>query len=202
MKRTAFWLCTVILMGVTSAPAQYHGGGGHHGGGSPSGPTPETKANDVSGFERAIALQATPEQTVQFDRLRASTRQARTRAQELLLLPAAADNADWLRKAGPLSDAVVDAQDEGDKFLQSFSKEQREGLKKIVKRLQKLDSELTSGGKDLDRSLHQEAASADQIAGVAGRLDKALGDLQSEQRTLAEEMGIQDNKPPLSAEDK
>ena len=203
MKRTTWLLCCVVILAVApSALAQYHGGGGHHAGASPSGPTPETKANDVSGFERAVALQATPEQAVQFDRLRASAREARRRAQELLLLPVTADKADWLRKAGPLSDAVLDTQDESDKFLQSFSKEQQEGLKKIVKRLQKVDSELTSGSKALDRSLHQDATSGDQISGIAERLDKALGALQSEQRALAEEMGIQDNKQSLSAEDK
>ena len=199
MKRTTLLLCcAVVLAASPSAPAQHHGGGGHHAGAS--GPTPET--NDVSGFERAVALQATPEQAVQFERLRASTREARRRAQEILLLPVTADKTEWIRKAGPLSDRVVDAQDDNAKFLLSFSKEQQQGLKKIVKKLQKADSELTSGNKALDRSLQPDAAGGDQIAGIVERLDKALGDTQSEQRALAEEMGIQDNKPSLSAEDK
>ena len=191
MKRTVLWTCcTLALMGAPSALAQYHGGG-HRNSGAVSGPTPDTRNDDLKDFERIVALQASPDQIVQFERLRASTREARRRAQELLLLPSAADKTDWISKAGPLSDAVVDAQDDNDKFLQSFSKEQREGLKKILKKLQRADSELTSGSKALDRSLHQNVAGGDQIPDIIERLDKALGDFQFQQLAIAPEMGIQ-----------
>ena len=86
---------------------------------------------------------------------------------------------------------VEEALAENERFLLSFSKEQKDGLKKFFKQLQKAASEITSDKKTLSRDLESDAAGGEQIAGVIEKLQKALDHFQSEQLAIAAEMGIQ-----------
>jgi hypothetical protein len=179
-----------ILIGAQSALGQYsggHGGGHRHDGGSPSGPTADTASGDIKGFERAVALQATPDQSAQFQRLSASTQDARRRSQQMLQVLASGKT---LGNVDPLANAIEEAQSDSEKFLQSFSKEQEDGLKKLTKKLRKLDSELTARSRVLGRGL-QNHTPDEQLSAALQKLDQALGDFQSQQRALAAEMGIQ-----------
>jgi len=192
VKRTLLLVLGIVVLISQSAIAQYGGGGGHrHGGGSsPSGPTADTKNGDLKGFERAVALQATPDQISQFQRLTASTQVARKRAQELLELSAKGNKLNWINSTYPLTNGLEETQSESDKFLGSFSKEQEDGLKKLAKKLRKSDSEVGSQSKTLSQDVERQ--SDEHIIAALQKLEKALADFQSQQLAIAAEMGIQD----------
>jgi hypothetical protein len=192
VKPTALYIFCVL--GLISAPlafAQYHGGGGHRNGGGVSGPTPDTSNSDIRGLQRAMAVQATPDQIVQFRQLNDSTQSARRRLQELLKLPASTPKPDWVHNTYPMTSDVEEALAENERFLQSFTKEQKDGLKKFSKQLLKADSAITNDNKKLSRDLESDAVGGAQIAGTIERLKKALDDFQSQQLAIAAEMGIQ-----------
>ena len=191
MKRTLLLVLGIVVLISQSAIAQYGGGGGHRHGGdsSPSGPTADTKNGDLKGFERAVALQATPDQISQFQRLTASTQVARKRAQELLELSAKGNKLNWINSTYPLTNGLEETQ-ESDKFLGSFSKEQEDGLKKLAKKLRKSDSEVGSQSKTLSQDVERQ--SDEHIIAALQKLEKALADFQSQQLAIAAEMGIQD----------
>jgi vacuolar-type H+-ATPase subunit H len=183
----------IVLLLAPSALAQYGGGGGgggqhHNRGGSGSGPTPDTSSGDIKGFERAVALQATSDQVAQFRTLMASTSEARKRTQEMLQLAVSGKS---FGNADKLADAIEEAQSDNQKFLQGFSKEQEEGLKKLTKKLRKSDSELSGQTKALVRGVERRT-SDDQLAPALQKLEKTLSDFQSDQLAVAAEMGIQD----------
>src|SRR4051812_37209758 len=131
--------------------AQHHGG--HRSSGSASGPTADTRSGDIRGFERAVALQATPDQVTQFQSLQYSMETAQKSSQELLRISKSGNQLDITHAAHPLSNAVDTVQSDNHKFLDSFTKEQQDGLKKFAKRLRKLDSEITSHSKSLNQDL-------------------------------------------------
>ena len=189
MKPSIWLFCGVILL-VTPQTllAQRRGS---HGAGGGRGPTGVSQSDDMKSFERTVALQATPEQVAQFQRLSASTGAARKSAQDFLQLSASSGNPELTHYADPLSDALEEAQSENDKFLQSFSKEQQSGLKKIAKKLRKADSEITSQSKALSQQLERGGTAGKQVGAIAEKLDKALSDFQSGQLAIATEMGIQ-----------
>jgi hypothetical protein len=192
VRRTLALVFGVSIMVAQAATAQYHGGGGgghRHNEGVPSGPTPETKNNDLKGFERAVLLQATPEQIAQFQRLTSSTQTARKRAQQLLQLSANGNKLNWINSTYPLTNGLEEAQGDNEKFLGSFSKEQEDGLKKLIKKMRKADTDITSQSKALSQNL--DGGSDEQIVSQLQKIEKTLGDLQSQQLAIGSEMGIQ-----------
>jgi hypothetical protein len=192
LKRTIFLICSTLALAIAaSALAQYHGGEGHRNGAGVSGPTPDTKNNDLKAFERAVALQATPEQLTQFRQLSASTRAARESARELLRVPESASKSDWIHSSYPLTNELEETGADNDKFLLSLSSEQEAGLKRLTKKLRKAASEVTHQSKLLNLSLEKDDLAGKQVADLVQKLDKALADLQSEQLAIASEMGIQ-----------
>jgi hypothetical protein len=192
VKRVTLIVCCTLVLTSGSAFAQYQGGGGgHHNVAPPPGPTPETKNNDLKGFERAVALQATPEQIAQFRELSASTEAARKNAQDLLRLPETASKPDWIHTSYPLTNELEETTADNDKFLLSLSKEQEQGLKKLTKKLRKTGSELTSQSRALILNLEKDDLDGKQMADLVQKLDKALSDLHSQQLAIAAEMGIQ-----------
>jgi len=151
---------------------------------------------DYDTFTRKVALQATPEQMAQFQRLRASTQAARNNAQEIMRYTTAGNQPDLFHHTHPLTDAVDEALDDNERFLLSLSAEQQAGLKKFSKKLRKSDSVLDGHNKALSKSLDHGEIDPEQIAALVGRVDKALSDFQSEQSQLAAEMGIQTRGNP------
>jgi len=192
VKRTLALLFGLVVLIAQAAVAQYGGGGGghRHSESVPSGPTPETRNNDLKGFERAVALQASPEQIAQFQRLTASTQSAHKRAQDLLQLSAKGNQLNWVNATYPLTNDLEEAQADNDKFLGTFSKEQESGLKKFTKKLRKSDSEIGSHAKALSQNADREGADS-EIVTTLQKLEKTLADLQSQQLAIAAEMGIQ-----------
>jgi len=199
VKRTLALVFGLSILIAQSAIAQYHGGGGgghRRSEGVPSGPTPETKNNDLKGFERAVMLQATPEQIAQFQRLTSSTQSARKRAQQLLQLSGNGNKLNWINSTYPLTNGLEETQADNEKFLGSFSKEQEDGLKKLTKKMRRADSEITGQSKALSHNL--ENGSDEQIVSLLQKLEKTLSELQSQQIAIGSEMGIQPPGQPRS----
>lgn len=189
VKRLTWLVCgMVLLMSPRALLAQRRGGQGG-GPGRPSAGVSNT--DDLKDFKRAVALQATPDQVIQFQGLTKSTKAARKGAQALLQLAEDASKPDLFQSTNPLTSAVEEAQTDNEKFLQSFSVVQKSGLKDVTKRLGKANSDVTKQGKALTRGLGHSVIDGKHIAGVAEKLDKALSDFQAKQLAVGTEMGIQ-----------
>src|SRR5882757_5481059 len=104
MNRLLWLVCGIaLLMNPYALLAQRHGG---HGGGSAGAPGGVSSTDDLKDFKRAVALQARPDQVVQFRRLTESTQVARRSAQDLLQLAENANKTDLLRSTDHLAGAL------------------------------------------------------------------------------------------------
>ena len=195
MNRLIWLVCgIVLLMNPHILLAQRRGG--HGGGPGRRAPAGGSGTDDLKDFKRAMALQASPDQVVQFQRLNESTQVARKSAQDLLKLAENPSKTDLFRPTNVLASALDEAQTDNEKFLQTFSAVQKSGLKEITKKLGKANSDVTKGSKALTRGLERPPIGGQQISGVAEKLDKALSDFQARQLAIAKEMGIQSEGSP------
>jgi hypothetical protein len=176
-----------------AANAQRHGGGS---GGSLAGssslnaysrPYGVDEKDSLKDFHEVLALQATSEQVAEFQALIKSTESAQADLQSLLQRlqkenpePASAD---------ALDRALESARTATRKFQDGFSAAQKAGLKDIVKRLAKSDSDLETEDKKLAQSLLAKDPTAELVP-QAEALDKALTDFSNLQLALGREMSI------------
>jgi hypothetical protein len=189
MNRLIWPVCgIVLLMNPQTLLAQRLGG---HGAGTARAPAGVSSTDDLKDFKRAVALQASPDQVVQFRRLTEGTQVARKSAQDLLKLGENASKTDLSRPTNLLVSALEESQTDNQDFLQSFSAVQKSGLKEVTKKLDKANSDVTKRSKALTRDLERSRIDRQQIvSGVAKKLDKALSDLQARQLAIGKEMGI------------
>lgn len=191
---TLFVGCVLLAYPLAST-AQRHGGGGAGGGGingSVSGsnrPTGLDEKDSLKDFHDAMAVQATSEQTAEFQALVKSTEAAKTAVQAFLEELHKENAAASSGHRDAIDHAVEDARNGSKKFQQGFSPAQKSGLKETAKRLAKSDSDVEQEEKKLDQSVEVKAASA-EIAAHAESLDKALTDFSNQQLTLGREMSI------------
>ena len=75
-------------------------------------------------------------------------------------------------------------------FVKGFTKPQTVLLKDFTKKVSKAVSEVTKENKNLDEQVKRSAIDPKQLSDVAGRLEKVLADLQTQQHNLADEMGV------------
>lgn len=156
--------------------------------GGPQRPSTDTSIQD---FKRAIAVQAAPDQISDFQALAKNTEDAKQAAHALQeKAGAASDGTGFYRPASELKDAVDQIMNSERVFVKRFSKAQTVLLKEQTKKLSKAEAEVTKEGKNLDEQMKRPAIDAKELAGVAGRVEKVLSDLQSQQQNLADEMGI------------
>ena len=189
MNRLTWLLCGIVLLISPYYLLAQHGGGRGAGAGRP--PTGVSNTDDLKDFKRAVALQASPDQVIQFQRLTRSTQAARKDAQDLQLLAGSENKPDLLQHADLLTGAVEEALTENEKFVKGFSAAQKSGLKDTTKKLGKANSEVTKQSKVLTRGLGHSGNNGRQITSTAEKLEKALGDFQAKQRSIGSEMGIQ-----------
>ena len=184
-----FALAAILVFCASSALGQ-HGG---HGGGRRGAPgSAGTSDSSLQDFNRALAVQATPDQASRFLSLAKSTEAARKQAQDLLRLAAKADDpSEFSRHVASLKDAVEEVQSGNRSFVKSLSKSQKSGLKEVTKKLDKADSEITKQKKVLDQSLGLPQGDDEGVVGLAYKMEKALADFQAQQLSLGKEMGIQ-----------
>jgi len=170
--------------------AQHGGHGAGAGRPSTGASNPAPNNSDINDFNRAIALQATPDQVARFRQLMKSTEAATKEAQDLTQHAENAAKPDSSRYAG-LNDAVEEARSNNLQFLRTFSASQQSGLKHLTKKLGKADSNVSKQSKVLAKELERSEIDAKKTANVVQKLDKALTGFQSEQLDIGKEMGIQ-----------
>jgi hypothetical protein len=191
----------IVIMGCAlanpvAAAAQRHGAGGSSVGGGINGsvsgsnrPTGVSEGDNLKDFHQVLAVQATSEQVAEFQALVKSTQVAQLQLQTLLKQlhnqNAGADSA----PRNVLAPALEDARSRTRKFQEGFSDAQKSGLKEIVKRLAKADSDLDQEEKELDQSFDLKSPAPDFVA-HAETLDKALTDFSRQQFALGREMSI------------
>jgi hypothetical protein len=170
--------------------AQHHGGGhGGMGGGIPGGsnrPTGVDEKDSLKDFHHALAVQATSQQIAEFQALIKSTEKAQAVLQSFRKQLSKTDNAVESTGHDTLDGAIQAARDGARKFQDGFSAEQKSGLKEIVKRLDKSDSDLELEEKRLDHGTN----SGPETEAHAESMDKALSDFYNQELVLGREMNI------------
>ena len=182
-----------LLVFAGSLSAQRGGGGGAIGGGGATTnvgrPGGVEEKDELRGFHRAIAVQATSEQVVQFREIVKTTEAASRELDQAvsgLDSRASAKNAEeWGTRASAVRQSLDAARTETGKFVNGFSPGQKTGLKENTSKLMKAESELGEQEKMLDAG-----GEAVRSTGRAEVLRKALANFRSEQENLAVEMGI------------
>ena len=182
-------LCQIVLLTCSSTLLAQRGG---HSGGRPStgasNPTPNN--SDMTDFNRAIALQATPDQIAQFQQLNRSTEAASKQAQNLIQARNDASTPNSSRYTD-LSDALDEAQTNIRRFVGSFSAAQQSGLKPQINKLSKADSDVSKQSKALAQELERSQIDDKKLAAVTEKLDKALTGFRTVLIDIGKEMGIQ-----------
>jgi vacuolar-type H+-ATPase subunit H len=169
------------------------GGHGVGGGRPPAGASnPAPTNSELKDFNRAIALQATPDQEAQFHELTESTEAARKEAQNLIQHT---ENGPNSSRYSDLNNAVEEARRDNQQFVRSFSAPQQTGLKPLTKKLSKSDSDVSKQGKALTQEVERSPTDGKKMADIVEKLDKALTGFQSGQLDIGKEMGIQPEKP-------
>ena len=183
-------LAIVLAFSPYSLWAQRGGGRGGHG--SPAGAAKGEPAEDdeLKNFNRAVALQATPQQVDLFQQLAKDTTAAAAKSENLLQHPEK-----MKEDAGILAYVVEVARDSSHDFLAGLSHPQRSGLKAWRKNVEKADADVGRSWKALSRDLAEKAGDDKRIAADNDKLQKALAKSLNEQWNLAEKMGI---PPPRS----
>jgi hypothetical protein len=187
----ALILACVLLAYPLTAAAQRHGGGITGGGGlsGNSRPTGVKEDDTLKDFHQAMAVQATSQQTAEFQAAIKSTAEAKTHLQVFLEQLHKDDRSAESVPREPVDQALENARSANKKFQQGFSSAQKSGLKDIAKRLAKADSDLEQEEKKLDQSLLSKVASS-EVAARAESLGKALTDFYNQQLALGREMSI------------
>jgi hypothetical protein len=184
-RLTVAALAIVLALSPRSLLAQRGGGRGGHG--NPVGAAKGVPAedNELKDFNRAVALQATPQQVDLFRQLAKDTTAAAAKAENL------AQHPEKIKEdAGILAYVVEVARDGSHDFLAELSHPQKSGLKVWRKNVEKADADVGRSWKALSRDLAQKAADDKRIGADNERLQKALAKSLDEQWNLAEKMGI------------
>jgi hypothetical protein len=95
-----------------------------------------------------------------------------------------------VRSEMALSEALEVARNANKKFTGGFSDAQKTGLKDLLKRLEKTDSDLAQEEKSLDLSFADAKVVAPEAATRAASLDKVLADFYDQQLGMGVEMSI------------
>jgi murein L,D-transpeptidase YcbB/YkuD len=189
LNRSLVLLCQIVLLMCSSTLLAQRGG---HSAGRPStgASNPTASTSDMNDFNRAIALQATPDQIAQFQQLDKSTEATSKQAQNLIQAPNNASTPNSSRYAD-LSDAVDEAQTNIQHFVSSFSTAQQSGLKPQIKKLRKADSDVSKQSKALAQEVGRSPTNDKKLVDITEKLDKSLTGFRTDLIDLGKEMGIQ-----------
>ncbi len=159
--------------------------------GRQGGPPKPSNDTSIQDFKRAMAVQAAPDQIADFQSIAKNTADAMQQAHLLAeKAGAASDGTGFYKPASALKDAIDQIENNSRSFVKGFSKAQTVLLKDNLKKLSKAQSEVTKESKGLDEQLKRPAIDPQGLAEVAGRVEKGLTELQIQQLSLADEMGI------------
>jgi hypothetical protein len=193
-SRTFFLFLSIsalsLIISDQTALAQHGGGGGGMGGGSGGGasagrPGGVPEKDDLRSFHRAIALQATAQQSALFN---TAIQDVENASAQLQAFRAAAQTVPPA-PAATMHDLIEKVHSSNQSFLASFSAAQKAGLKDVLKKLAKEDSELAKQAQGFDQGLQSAKPTAEQLASATS-LEKTLAGFQTQQLALATEMSI------------
>ena len=188
-------LAIVLALGPWSLWAQH--GGGRSGHGNPAGAVKGVPAedNELKDFNRAVALQATPQQVDLFRQLAKDTTAAAAKAENL------AQHPEKIREDASILAYVVEvARDGSHDFLAELAP--AEIWIEVMAKTLKKPSEVGKSWNALSKDLALKAVDDKRIAADNARLQKALAKSLDEQWNLAEKMGIPQQPLPLINTDK
>jgi hypothetical protein len=146
--------------------------------------------DDLRDFHQIMAVQASREQKIAYAAMLKSTEAAGAELQGFVELLGKGNNAPEVANHDKtFEEAIETARTLNKRFLEGFSEPQKSGLKEIIKRLGKGDSELGQQAKALDQEVEANAA-VGQMTISAQNLERALTGFQREQIDLGGEMSI------------
>jgi hypothetical protein len=173
------------------------GGGlaGSAGGGGLSGPagraTGVSEKDELKDFREVLAVQATSQQIVQYASM---VKIAEAASAELRSFQERLDKekggSEVASRSVTLDQALERARAENKKFLDGLSERQKSGLKEIIKKIAKADSDLEQQAKVLDQVVADAKTVPQQIVSSAQGLENALTSFRSQQADLGKEMSI------------
>lgn len=153
--------------------------------GKPSG---VSVRDDLKDFHDALAVQASSEQIVEFGALQKSTAAARASLQSLANDPQGdKKSASQVHPDEAFLQALEAAHNGTKKFLDGLSERQKIGLKEMVRRVTKANSDLAESSRDIHPTADTRVTSS-----LLQNIDHVLANLQNEQLGLGDEMGIGD----------
>ncbi len=161
----------------------------------PTAPPPElptaVESPDVIAFRHMVAAQANEQQKAQFREVARTMREAIAQATRLhAAATAGTDQEEISRSATAARDAVYDAQHENFVLLKSLSDLQEAELKKLTTKVRKANAQAGKASDLVNDELSRSRPDLHRIASASGTLEKDLKAMQSDQRSLAREMGI------------
>lgn len=191
----AAFMCA-MLASPCGVWAQRGGAGRNIGGGSEvvggldnlGKPTGVSVKDDLKDFHDALAVEASSQQIAEFVGLQKSTGLARAQLRAWLAgLGKDPTSAEANARAAAFFQELETVQTGTAKFLDGLSERQKIGLKEMMKRVTKANSDLAQSGRDA----RWTAGGTPALLTLQG-LDRLLETLQSEEVGLGEEMGIGD----------
>jgi hypothetical protein len=159
-------LCSSIAQG------QHHGGGHGGSGGIPGGssrPTGVDEKDSLRDFHHALAVQATSEQTAEFQALVKETEAAKDKLRAFAQPQGKAGAESETASGAELDQMLHRVRTDSQKFVDGFSSTQKSGLKDLLKKLGKADSDLQNEEKRLNETL-----AANRVESVVASLGEGL----------------------------
>ena len=171
----------ILLTSAELVAAQQPGGHGISlGGGNVYGqPNGVNEKDQLKDFHQALAVQATSPQIADFQQLVKNTSAAHNQIAAFASAKSPRDG------AAAVDQALESARATSRKFQDSLSEPQKSGLREILRRLDKADSDLTQEAKRFDQTVESGGSAPN-----AASLDTALASFSNAQFAMGREMGI------------
>lgn len=196
-KRTSaaakLFLGSLLLVCSSLTKAQRHGGGGFGGGipGANNRPTGVDEQDSLKDFHRALAVEATSQQIAEFQALVKETEAAKSGLQAFVQQQQKVSAGSEPAVSGAEIDGLLQrSRADSQKFVEGFSAAQKSGLKDLLKKLSKADSDLGVEHKKLDEILQAGNGPSAELESCGESVTKALTDFSNQQLALGREMGV------------
>jgi hypothetical protein len=202
LSATRITLSAAVLAYSCVLFAQAGAGGGHVGGGVAGGGGLSGRGgggasggvdmkDDLKNFHATMAVQATSHQIVDYSLMLKSTEAASLELQGFQeQLARQSDRLQLTAQGAAVDQAIEKARTQSQKYLDSFSEQQKSGLKETVRKLLKEDADLGQQSRALGLELNDQKVSVQLISNSAQNLDQTLANFRSRQLELGNEMSI------------
>lgn len=185
MKKIYILMVGIALSVASQSLLAQHSG--HSMGGMGTG---SSGANDsaMRDMQRSMAVQATEEQSMHLRSWIQSTLALSKQVDQLRGLVAGKNTSELSSALSALKTGLGESAASHDEFLKSLSAPQRSGLKKPVRKLEKINGALVASSAALLGTAGQ-SQNVKQLAATLQKTKKSIEELQQQQQQLANEMG-------------